>query len=478
MKQAGFLVIVLYSWVGTVGFCADDQHAKLRTDALVAMKRAATFYHQQVASHGGYVYFYSHDLSQRWGEGAATKDQIWVQPPGTPTVGMAYVRAYEATGERLYLDAATEAAEALVYGQLQSGGWTNCVDFNPRGDRVYLYRNGKGRGRNTSSLDDGQTESAVRLLMHVDRALKFQNKQIHEAANVALNALLGAQFPNGAFPQIWDDDEVPNPPAKKAKYPDYDWRTEGRVKAYWDMYTLNDNVAGYVAQALIDAHQIYNEDRFLKSLQRLGGFLIDAQMPDPQPGWAQQYNYEMNPVWARKFEPPAVAGDETQEVMQTLMKIYRATGDRMYLEPIPRGLEWLKSSTLSDRRLARYYELKTNRPLYMYRKGDKYLLTYDDSNLPKHYGWKIESQLKEIEKQYRELQDRSHSIAIKPPAPTLAEVKRIVEQLDSRGCWVTIYGGEPLIGQAKMQIDSKYLSSEVFSRNLESLSEFVKNSTE
>ena len=37
-------------------------------------------------------------------------------------------------------------AEAMIYGQLQSGGWTNCIDFNPRGRRVSLYRNGKGRG--------------------------------------------------------------------------------------------------------------------------------------------------------------------------------------------------------------------------------------------------------------------------------------------------------------------------------------------
>ena len=90
------------------------------------MHKAATFFRSKVASHGGYVYYYSIDLKQRWGEGVATSEQIWVQPPGTPTVGVAYLRAYEATGNRFYLDAATEVAETLVYGQLESGGWTNC----------------------------------------------------------------------------------------------------------------------------------------------------------------------------------------------------------------------------------------------------------------------------------------------------------------------------------------------------------------
>ena len=75
---------------------------------------------------------------------------------------MAYFRAYEATGDRYYLNAAKEAAEALVYGQLKSGGWTNCVDFNRRG-RVAQYRNGKGGGKNNSSFDDGQSQSAIRL---------------------------------------------------------------------------------------------------------------------------------------------------------------------------------------------------------------------------------------------------------------------------------------------------------------------------
>ncbi|MCA9147273.1 MAG: pectic acid lyase, partial [Planctomycetales bacterium] len=125
------------------------------------MRKAAAFYREQVASHGGYVYHYSLDLRQRWGEGEATASQIWVQPPGTPTVGMAFLKAYGATGDKFYLDAATDAAMAVAYGQLKSGGWTNSVDFDPSSDRTAEYRNGKGRGKNNSSLDDGQTESAI-----------------------------------------------------------------------------------------------------------------------------------------------------------------------------------------------------------------------------------------------------------------------------------------------------------------------------
>lgn len=463
------VVFLLLSLFPTNRLSADDVERALCEQALETMHKAATFFATQVVSHGGYVYYYSVDLKQRWGEGTATRDQIWVQPPGTPTVGMAYLKAYEATGDRFYLDAARKAAEALVYGQLRSGGWTNCVDFNPRGRRVAQYRNGKGSGKNNSSLDDGQTQSAIQLLVRVDKVLGFQHKDIHESARIALNALLTAQFPNGGFPQIWTGPSKKQP-VKQAGYPDYDWRTEGRIKNYWDMYTLNDNVPSYVAQALIDAYRVYNDQRYRTSLERLGDFLILAQMPNPQPAWAQQYNYDMKPIWARKFEPPGISGDESQEVIETLMEIYHITGESKYLEPIPRALDYLKCSLLSDGKLARFYELKTNRPLYMFRRGDVYTLTYDDSNLPTHYGWKIESRLDEIEKKYNEIQRKTRG---KQPKVLERQVRQIIADLDEKGRWISIYLGGRLVGQPKFKINNPYISSAVFSRNIEMLSEYL-----
>ena len=85
-----------------------------RAQVLAAMKKAATCYRQKAATHGGYVYYWSPDFSKRWGEGQATAAQIFVQPPGTPAVGMAFLKAYAATGDGYYLDAAREAAESLV----------------------------------------------------------------------------------------------------------------------------------------------------------------------------------------------------------------------------------------------------------------------------------------------------------------------------------------------------------------------------
>lgn len=457
----------------TLAFFGDSLPAQqnasgLKEEATQTLKKAASFYHERVASHGGYVYYYSLDLNQRWGEGRASPETIFVQPPGTPTVGMAYLRAYEATQDKFYLDAARDAAEALVYGQLESGGWTQVVHF-AQANRMGRYRNGKGGSWNASSLDDGQTQSALKMLALADRALDFKHATIHEAASVGLDALLKAQFSNGSFPQVWTGPVDPQP-VIKASFPDYDWKTEGRLKNYWDYYTLNDNLAGTVAETLILAHGVYRDEKYKAALVKLGEFLILAQMPEPQPGWCQQYNYKMVPIWARKFEPPAVTGWESQDVMETLIKIAQYTGDKKYLEPIPRALNYFQKCLLPDGKIARYYEFKTNKPLYM---DASYQLTYDDSVAPIHYGWKQSARFQEIEKKYQDAMSGAKSAESGTLKEAEAEVRRIIQDLDAEGRWVSTYAGEPLVGQPKFENGFRYVSSAIFSRNVETLSRYL-----
>ncbi|HYH64327.1 MAG TPA: pectate lyase [Urbifossiella sp.] len=433
----------------------------LVADAARALKGAATFFHAKAAVRGGYVYYVTPDLAQRWGEGKASPTTVFVQPPGTPTVGEAFLEAFAATGDKFYLDAAKDAAECLANGQLQSGGWTQTIEFGPA-KRVGKYRKMPGGNWNASSLDDDQTQAALRFLARADKALGFKNVAVSDAAKYGYDALLKAQFPNGGFPQVFTGPS-PAAPVVKAQYPDFDYRTEGKVKEYWTHYTLNDGLPGTVAEALATAHAVYGDAKYKAALAKLGDFLILAQMPEPQPAWCQQYDRDMRPVWARKFEPPAVSGWESQDALETLIRIARVTGDAKYLEPVPRALAYLRKSLLPDGRLARFYELKSNRPLYM---DAAYQLTFDPSAAPAHYGWTQPSRLDAVEK----------LLTAAPPKrsrPTDAEVRRVVAALDAEGRWVSTYAGERLVGQPPFATGFRYVSSEVFRRNVGVLSDYL-----
>lgn len=458
-----FLVAIFVFAIGMA------EAAPSKSEVTDALKRASVFYSQNVARHGGYVYFYSLDLSRRLGEGEARATEIWVQPPGTPTVGLAFLEAYKATGDRVHLDAAIAAGEALMYGQLESGGWRNQIEFDPAGPRVDQYRNGKGKGKNQSTFDDQISQGALLFLVRLDEVLEQENATLHEAVEHGLSGVLDAQFSNGAFPQIWTG-KVKAVQEKKASFPDYDWRTEGRIKEYWDQFTLNDGVAGSVTELLTAAHQVYGDSRYKEALKNLGHFLILAQMPEPQPAWAQQYDEAMRPIWARGFEPPAISGRESEDVMIALLRIAEHTGDQQFLEPIVSAVKYLESSKLPDGRMARYYELETNNPLYMERQGDVYSLTNDDSNLPKHYSWKNEPLLDLIKNAYRAVVGKKSLEPILDPVDNSdATVESILKNLDATGRWVSTYNGESLIGQAKFKPGDKYLSSEVFSDNVTAL---------
>lgn len=445
-----------------------------------AQRQAVQFFHQQVAVRGGYVYQVTSDLKLREGEGDAGPSAVWVQPPGTPAVGLAFIEAFERTGDEYLLAAARDAAACLLKGQLHSGGWQNHIDFESGLREKLAYRvDGpmRKKARNLSSFDDDQTQSALRFLIKVDRALRFEDAPIHEAAQFGLKAVVRNQFPNGAWPQVFDNQD-PNAdyPTLPASYPD-SWPREYPGGDYWHYYTLNDQALVRTMQTMWLAGEVYENAEYSDSALRAVDFLLQAQMPQPQPAWTQQYNYQMQPVWARKFEPPAVNGGESQVVIEALMEMALLTGERKVLAPLPRALDYLEKCKLPDGRLARFYELKTNRPLYF---NTKYELTYDDSDLPTHYGFKVENRVESLQARYEKLKaltsNELRALAQKEQAqrerqaPSAAAVEKIIAAMNERGAWVE-KGRLRYI--KNVPAEQNLILSQTFSHNLEQLSRFL-----
>lgn len=432
-------------WCASLPYTTLGGEAPLRQQAARALREATKFFRTEVATEGGYLWRYSEDLATREGEGRASASTVWVQPPGTPAVGMALLDAYHATGQPYCLEAARHAGECLVRGQLRSGGWDYRIEFAPEGRRRYAYRVDppaeNGRPRNTSTLDDDTTQAALRLLMRLDKTLDFEDAKIREAARFGLTSLLVVQYPNGAWPQRFErPPDAQEFPVKAAGYPE-SWPRKYPGRGYSGDYTFNDNAMGDVIDVMFEAWRIYGEQKYRASAERAGDFILLAQMPEPQPAWAQQYDADMHPTWARKFEPPAVTGGESQGVMRTLLQIYRETGNKKYLEPIPRAIAYFRRSQLPDGRLARFYELRANKPLYFTKQ---YELTYSDDDVPTHYSFKSGNGMDGIERTYRQLlkldpkqlQQPPSTSPGKPSPAQIEQVRRVIAGLDDKGRWV------------------------------------------
>lgn len=372
-------------------------------EVAAAMRKASEFFASKLASRGGYASSWSLDRSTARVEGRSSPKVVSIQPPGTTTVGLAMLRAWQATGDTVHLEAARGAAKALLDCQLESGGWPADFDFGGEDERRWHLRRhvlagdaDTGKRRNLTTLDDNKTQSALRFLLELahDPSGK-DDAELRAALDYAFDRLLAAQHAVGAWPQQFSSPAPAEGAVGKAEIP-ASWPRTWPNEKYSSFHTLNDNNLLALVELMLRAHELTGEDRFLAAARKAGDFLLLAQFEGDQPGWAQQYDLEMVPVWARKFEPPALASVETVGACQALFEIWLATGKERYQEPIPRALDWLGRSRLPGGRLSRFYEFGSNRPLYC--AAETYELTYDDSNLPTHYGFQPEYPESKIER--------------------------------------------------------------------------------
>lgn len=156
-------------------------------------------------------------------------------------------------------------------------------------------------------------------------------------------------------------------------------------------------------------------------------------------------------------------------MIETLLFLTEVTGDQRFLKPVPAALAWIRRSLLGDGQIARFYELKTNTPLYFRREGENYFLTYSDSDLPRHYSFKSRSAIDRLEARYDALKT-GEPLPVKDASlkSLVKEVTAILGKLDAQGRWLT-----PRTGKAANDEQTLWLRSEEFSKNLTKLSEFV-----
>jgi len=411
--------LVVFAIVWQAGFVLASESLVGQTES--AMKKSADYF-RSISTNGGYAGIYSPDLEKRYGESfyeKAKPTEIWVQPPGTPTIGQCYLRAWRVTGDKYYFDATREVARALVWGQRQIGGWDHRVDVAHLTAAAKVPVRKEGR----CTFDDNITQGALKFLIDADSVI--DEPWLTDGIELGLAFMQKSQFENGAWPQ-W--------------YP-----LRG---GYHDYYTFNDNAINDCIDLMLKAHKAYGKEQYLACAQRGGDFIIASQLPKPQAGWAQQYSGDMKPAWARSFEPPGVCSAATARNIRTLVQLYLYTKEDRYLVPIPAAIEWLDNSRIGDNLWARLYEVGTNRPIYGDRMdGNK--IHYDYNKLSERertsYGWRGGYGIASAIGYYRRCKDAESSkpkalskqAQIRRARKMEPAVRKVIAAMDDKARWIS-----------------------------------------
>ena len=380
------------------------QNSKLISEAERTMLKATQYMVETVSTNGGYVWYYMPDFSRQWGEMEAFKTMIWLQHPGTISMGHLFLDAYRATGNEYYYQAAQKAANAIIWGQSHEGGWNYMIDFaGDRSMKEWYNTIGKNGWRleefqhyyGNSTFDDDITSDAARFLLRM--YLEKLDSSYKPALDKAIGFILKSQYPNGGWPQ---------------RYPlKYDFNKEGHAD-YTSYYTFNDDVIWENTHFLIQCYLALGEERFLDPIRRGMDFYLISQ--DGCGAWGQQLNMNLETAGARTYEPAAFLPGATCENALLLLKFYQYTGDAKYLAPIPNAIQWLEATALpvsqqeGRRTHPTFVEVGTNKAVYVHRKGSNvkfgsYYLDYNDKQLLAHYYGKGGISLDELKSEYKRI---------------------------------------------------------------------------
>ncbi len=274
---------------------------------------------------------------------------------------------------------ARAAADSVILYQRPVGGW-------PKNTDLLTPPSSPGAvGRPT--IDNGATTTPMRFLaLVVDRTGETRYRQAFERG---LDYLFAAQYPNGGWPQYF--------PLREGYYSRITYNDNAMVNV---LELLRNIGAGDAPYAFVDQPR-----RAQASAAVARGIEVILRSQIKQEGqltaWCAQHDERtLEPAWARSYEPPSLSGGESVGVVRFLLSIENPTPE--VVSAIEGAVRWLRSVAMSGVRIhripkpdgrierilvedaeapplwARFYELGTNRPLYLDRDS---VYRYDFSEI-------------------------------------------------------------------------------------------------
>jgi pectinesterase len=274
---------------------------------------------------------------------------------------------------------AKRIAETVLAYQHDNGGWPKNYDWKKElsdADKKRLLEE-KKRPEDTT-FDNAATHSEIRFLDKMYHATK--KPCYKEAALKGLHFMLRSQYPNGGFPQF-----------------------PCRTKGYYIQVTYNDGAMIGVLEVLRQIHEgklladICDDAmraRCGQAVQKGIGCILKSQIRvEGKPTlWCAQHDKEtLEPVIARSYELPSFSGSESVGIVRFLMSVEKpspeivasiegaiAFFERLKLKGI-RVESKLQADGTKDAVVvddpaakpmwARFYDLKTLKPIFCSRDG-------------------------------------------------------------------------------------------------------------
>jgi len=269
---------------------------------------------------------------------------------------------------------ARAAADNVLRYQSREGAWPKNTDLLAPATDASLAEIQRGGKANT--IDNGATTAPMQFLALVGNATG--EPKYRAAVLRGLDYLLAAQYPNGGFPQLY--------PLRKGYYSRITYNDGAMVNT---LEILREVAQGRAPFAFIDAaHRARSADAVARGIDCILKTQIvqDGKLT----AWCAQHDeVTLAPAWARAYEPPSVSGSESVGIVRFLMSVEKPSP--AIIAAIEGAVTWFRAVPISgqaqsrvrrddgrDERVllpdpsapplwARFYELGSNRPLYMDR---------------------------------------------------------------------------------------------------------------
>jgi PelA/Pel-15E family pectate lyase len=268
---------------------------------------------------------------------------------------------------------ARAVATSVAQYQHASGGWAKAVDMTVPPDAKYAALSGNSRA---PTLDNGGTTMQLRFLAQVVTA--GGDAAARAAFERGFDYLLAAQYANGGWPQFF--------PLREGYYSHITYNDNATVNV---LAILRETVQRKAPFAFVDESR---RAQAAAAVEKAIACILRTQVKQggKLTAWCAQHDEKtLEPAWARNFEPPSLSGGESVGLVKFLMGVEHPSP--AIIAAIEGAVAWFESSKVtglrvetvtgadgkSDRRAvtdpaapplwARFYELGTNRPLFLGR---------------------------------------------------------------------------------------------------------------